>query len=370
MAAWHISLYTLNGTGDVSGGYLIDDVLLSGKLVKTLDETTKLTFSVSMNALLGFFSNVLPLKAYATVYRDSTLFFTGLVERRTMSLADMVYTFECCGGLGALKYMAPYRKFPAGTDADVVLDVLSQRFRGTASAPYSTYNPSSIFQNIYDLRNFGSTAWAFFGVQFNNSLDSIQKSAATTYDFYKALLDTNNLVWFENFGLPHLFESADGSIYWGEIVDTHPNTQEIRYGRNLVSCEITDNVYPTVATAYGSNSSQDRQTAEYPFPFDYEDVVLPDKSGGTYSASELRAAADNLLNEPQQIISAVGFDEGILDNGTPFLDMKDPVYLVYLENNVEKRILAHITSITYDLTNPSKDRVQLGKKIIPLTQRS
>lgn len=374
MAKWQVDLYTLDGLGGVAEHYQVDSVMLSGKLVKTLDDTTKLTFSVPMNAFGGAFANVLPMKAYANVHRvgsTTTKFFCGLVEKRTMSLSDMVYTFECCGGLGAQKYIAPYRNFPAASEVNDVIDVLSARYRGTAAAPYATYNPCSIvFSGIADLLHYGSASYAFWGVEFNGTLANLQKSVATAYDFYKAFIDTNNLVWFENFGLPHLFERADGSIFWGEIVDTYPNTQEIRYDRNLVSCEITDNVYPTVATAYGSNSSQDRQTAEYPFPFDYEDVVLPDKSGGTYSASELRAAADNLLNEPQKIISAVGFDEGILDNGTPFLNMEDPVYLVYLENNVEKRILAHITSITYDLTNPSRDRVQLGKKIIPLTQRS
>lgn len=374
MAKWQVDLYTLDGLGGIAEHYQVDSVMLSAKLIRTLDETAKLTFSVPMNAYGGAFANVLPMKAYVNVHRVGSItkkFFCGLVEKRTMSLSDMVYTFECCGGLGAQKYMAPYRNFPAASQPFEVIDVLSARYRGTAAAPYATYNPCAVvLSGIADLLHYGEGTYGFLGGVFNDSLTNLQKSVATAYDFYKALLDTNNFAWPFGSTAPHLYERADGSIHYALNDGIGLNTQEIRYDRNLVSCEITDNVYPTVATAYGSNSSQDRQTAEYPFPFDYEDVVLPDKSGGNYSADELKAAADNLLNEPQQIISAVGFDEGILDNGTPFLNIEDPVYLVYLENNVEIRILATIQSITYDLTNPSKDRVQLGKKIVPLTQRS
>ena len=375
MAKWQVDLYTLDGLGGIAEHYQVDSVMLSGKLVKTVDDTAKLTFSVPMSAFSGAFANILPMKAYVNVHRIGTTtkkFYCGLIEKRTLSLANMTYTYECCGGLGAQKYIVPYRNFPSGSTIDTVIDALSARYRGTAQSPYTTFNPSeTIYTNVADLLHFGEASYSYYGLEFNESLANIQKSSATAYDFYKSFLDTNNFVWFSNFDAPHLFEREDGSIHFGSIVESHPNTQEIRYDRNLVSCEITDESYPTIVAGRGTGLQAFKLSPEYPFPFGFLDVTLPDKSGGgTYTGDELKAAAEQVLYAPHQIISAVGFDEGILDNGTPFLNIEDPVYLVYLENNIEKRILANITSITYDLTNPSRDRVQLGKKVIPLTQRS
>ena len=87
------------------------------------------------------------------------------------------------------------------------------------------------------------------------------------------------------------------------------------------------------------------------------------------SGTQLEYYADNQLAQPKQMITASGFDEGILDNGTAFLDMSKYAEVVYLEDGGERSVQAQITSITYNLTNPNQDRVQLGKKIVPLTQR-
>ena len=374
MAKWVLTISQLTGNGQEAYSDVIQEKILSGKLVKTLGDTAKLTFSIAARNLpVG--SDYAPFCAYVTLDRYNGAFyrmFTGLVEKRTYSVIDGIYTFECCGGLGAHKYFAPFRLFGPGSNIDDVVRIIGERYRNTASSPYNTYNPTAdIYKNIYDLRYLGDTRCTL-GVWLNERLAEISSSAATSYDFLKEII---NIECFEEYDAtwtePFLFEDPDGLII-AKMRSTTPQAQAIRYDKNLISCEITDE--PTVTIADVKNKSQ-RQVvvaSNYPDPpFYYQDYILPDKSGsGTYTNTELQTYGNIQLQNPPRTISAVGFDRGILDDGTPFLTLDAPVNLVYLEGYTEKTIETYITSITYNLTNPAQDRVQLGRKIIPLTQRS
>ena len=383
MAKWSVAIYVLDGLGGHSDAYHIEDDLISASLKYTINDTNKFQFSVPVTTHGSLISNVLPLKSYVTVDRVGTgnsvrRMFVGLVEKRTYSVLDGVYTFECCGGLGAQKYMPPYRHWSAGVSPSDVAAQLDFRYKGWADPPYATYNPSALYSGEFDLFDYGRVIFALVddAMTFNSNIEQIQSSSSTAADFIKsAYLNVEN---YENFGQhwgnPFIYELPDGSIILSSRFAPDPlvniNSQEIRYDRNLISCEITEDAYYTIAEVNYNGSTGTAQTSDYPFPFGFKDYVPAEPSGGTYSQFDLDTIAGGLLSGSHKVITASAFDEGILDNGTDFLNISKYVNLVYLENGVEKTEVMEITSITYDLTNPSRDRVQLGKKIIPLTQRS
>lgn len=383
MAYWSVAIIVLDGAGSHSDAYHIEGDLISASLKYNINETNRFKFSVSATTHSGLISNVLPMKAYVTVDRVGSgnsvrRMFIGLVEKRTYSVLDGVYTFECCGGLGAQKYMPPYRNWAAGVSPGAVAGELDLRYKGWADPPYDTYNPSALYSGEFDLFSYGRVIFALVddAMTFNSNIEQIQNSSATAADFIKnAFLNIEN---YENFGQhwgnPFIYELTGGSIIISSRFAPDPlvniNSQEIRYDRNLISCEITEEAYYTIAEANYNGVTGVAQTSDYPFPFGSRDYVPASPSGGSYSQFDLETIAGGLLSDPHKIITASAFDEGILDNGTAFLEIKDYVRLVYLENGTEKTEIMEITSITYDLTNPSRDRVQLGKKIIPLTQRS
>ena len=374
MAKWRVTIYELTGVGGWYTPLDIENDLLSAKLQYTKGDTNKFTFSIS--STVQFISNMLPLKSYVTVDRVGSTtrrMFVGLVEKRTYSVLDGVYTFECCGGLGAQKYFPPYRDFAPGTDIQTIVDEMGKRYLGSAVPPYKTYaDMATIFQNTDLVPYYGAAQSFIFGLSCNSSITQLNDSAATAYDFYKGLVNMELWEDFPNDWEPlFLWESNVGRIIIQVNTPDFPvQTQEIRYDRNLISCEITETPYPTVMKVVGGNTETFVEGPDYPFPLNFNDVILPAKSGGNYSATELQNYANARFSEPYRIITASAFDEGILDNGTPFLDISAPVNLIYLDNGAEVTVKTDITSITYDLTNPSRDRVQLGKKIIPLTQRS
>lgn len=312
-----------------------------------------------------------PLKTAVIVSRVGSTtrkMFTGIVTDRVFEVSDGIYKYQCEGALGAYKYMPPYRSFSSGTDLDVVLQTICDRFRGTATGVYECFNPTtelySKFPEIF--RWFGHVSYAYFGLELNDSLADIQQSATDAEAFIKAIVDTSCYTLPASFEQPVLVEDGEGIIMHYPLSGV--NAQQIRYGRNLISCSIEDVPYVTYAEVKYQGAGIGKPGTDYPGIFYYKDYEMPD-TDNPYTSTQLEYYADNQLAQPKQMITASGFDEGILDNGTAFLDMSKYAEVVYLEDGGERSVQAQIASITYNLTNPSQDRVQLGKKIVPLTQR-
>ena len=206
----------------------------------------------------------------------------------------------------------------------------------------------------------------YAGLVLNDNLANIQQSSSDAEAFIKAIIDPSCYTLPASFETPVICELDNGQINITYIYGV--NSQKIRYDRNLFSCTIEDIPYYTYAEVTYQGSGIGKPGADYPGIFYYTDHEM-EQADTPYTSTELERYADTLLAQPKQMITASGFDEGILDNGTPFLDMTKFADVVYLEDGGERRIQAQITSITYNLTNPGQDRVQLGKKIVPLTQR-
>lgn len=312
-----------------------------------------------------------PLKTAVLVYRvGSTIqkMFTGIVTSRTHEVSDGVYKYQCEGALGMYKYMPPYRSFASGSDLDFVLQTLCDRFLGTATGAYEIFNPTTELYSKFPefFAHFGDMSIGYAGLELNDNLANIQQSSSDAEAFIKAIIDPSCYTLPASFETPVIYETDRGQINITNIYGV--NTQEIRYDRNLFSCTIEDIPYYTYAEVTYQGSRIGKPGPDYPGIFYYTDYEM-EQTDTPYTATELERYADTLLAQPKQMITASGFDEGILDNGTPFLDMTKFAEVVYLEDGGERRIQAQITSITYNLTNPSQDRVQLGKKIVPLTQR-
>ena len=314
-----------------------------------------------------------PLKTAVVVSRVGSTtqkMFTGIVTNRVYDVTEGVYKYQCVGALGAYKFMPPYRLFTSGSDLDFVLQTTCDRFRGTATGGYAIFNPTtelySKFPEIFT--HFGDMSIGFAGLEMNDSLANIQQSSSDAEAFIKAVIDPSCYKMPSNFEAPVICENVNGQINFYSGI-SGVNTQEIRYDKNLLDCTIEDIPFVTYAEATYNGAGAGKAGADYPDIFYYKGVELP-QTDTPYTFPEMEAYDDTLLAEPRQMITATAFDAGILDDGTPFLDITRYADIVYLENGGERRVQAQITSITYDLTNPSRDRVQLGKKIIPLTQRS
>lgn len=317
--------------------------------------------------------NFAPLRTVVIVSRvgsTTSKMFTGIVINRSFNVSDRVYKFQCEGALGMYKYMPPYRLFTSGMDLDNVLQITCDRFRGTATGGYECFNPTTELYGYFPefFTHFGDMSIGFAGLELNSSLADIQNSSSDAEAFIKAIIDPSCYTIPSAIDPIVIFENCNGQINF--IAGIHgTNAQEIRYDQNLLDCVIEDITYVTYAEVTYHGAGIGKAGADYPDTFYYKGYELPD-ADTPYSATEKENYADTQLAQPKQIITATAFDSGILDNGTPFLDLTSFVNIVYLENSGERVVQAQITSITYDLTNPSKDRVQLGKKIIPLTQRS
>ena len=342
-----------------------NEELVKGILTKTIDDTSKLTFSL-LASVVGK-DELLPMKTLVRVTRGIKELFFGTLVKRSYSILDGVFSYECVGVLGSYQFMPPYRSFAAGTDLDVVIAQTEARFNGTATGVYACANPwTELYSGKSELTNFGSLSTTYFGCAMNAGFTDIQKNAENAYDFLKSIAEQGAYYLPNSWDWAHWVEDGRSALL---TPISGVNTQEVRYDRNLISCDIELNPYVTRAKVVGKGANVEKAGADYPGVFYFKDYYMEDKASGNYTQSELTRYADNFLSDQEVIINATGFDEGILDNGTPFLDMDKFVNLVYLENNTEVRVQTTISQITYNLTNPSQDKVQLGKRIKPLTER-
>ena len=364
MSGYNVTCYEV--TPSTITGKTYNTELLSGKLVKTIDETSKLTFSLPSTVVSK--TELMPFKTLVKVTKGQEELFFGTLIKRSYSILDGTFSYECTGVLGSYQYMPPYRGFAANAELQAIILLTESRFMGTEVGPASCANPwSELYSGKSDLAGFGWLNCTYTGCTMNASFPDIRDNSENAYEFLKAIAEPGNYYLPNGWDWCHWIEE-------GRVARLVPisgvNDQAIVYDRNLISCDIEINPYVTRARVSGKGLTIEKAGANYPNIFNYKEFHLDDKANGSnYTQTELERYADNYLAEQEVIINAVGFDEGILDNGMPFLDMGKFVRIVYLEDNVPTVIQATISQITYNLTNPSQDRVQLGKRIKPLTER-
>lgn len=379
MAKWQVRVYELLTDGTRHGGDMTR-FLLSGTVNIVLNDTSTFNFSLPSSAIESGW-DFAPLKTFvmvdsierSNIWYPEVPVYRGFVVNRTYDIINGVYSFSCVGALGMYKFLPPFRAFGANSNLIDVLTITAERFTNNAVYPYAVDNP---WVRLYSLHSdimgyFGHMSTFFIGVPgFNDSFMDAQENAENAYEFVKEICSKEvYTIGFDPQGYSDIcFADGGERIIVRMYDDRDYNLQQMRYDRNLMSCEITDEPYVTSVKVFGGVQEISASGTDFPNIFYLKDYHLPDKST-PYTYDECENYGTMQLEAQTKVIEASGFDEGILDNGQEFLSILSPVLLTYLENGVEKQISARITSIVYNLTSPQLSSVSFGKKIIPLTQR-
>lgn len=379
MAKWQVRVYELLTNGTRHGGDMTSQ-LLSGTVNIVLNDTSTFDFSLPASAIQSGW-DFAPLKTYVMVdsiersnqFYPTVPIYRGFVVNRTYDIVNGVYTFSCVGALGMYKFLPPFRAFGANSSMIDVLAICADRFTNNAVYPYAVDNPwLRLYSAHSDIMGyFGHLTTFFIGTPyFNDEFMNIQANAENACEFVKQICSPDvYTIDFDPMGYSDIcFADGGERINIRMYDDRDFNLQQIKYNRNLISCEITDEPYVTSVKVFGGAQEITASGADFPNIFYLKDYHLPTKTV-PYTYDECDNYGKMQLGAQTRVVEATGFDEGILDNGQDFFSILAPVLMTYLENGEEKQISARITSIVYNLTSPQNSSVSLGKKIIPLTQR-
>ena len=367
MSRWSVNTYTFTSVGDYP--YTIeyhtlslDDYLISGKLTKTLNDTSKVTFSVP--DAQG--ANLYPGQTLVDVKFGNDRKFFGTVTKKTYN-QNGIYSFEATGVLGSYQFIPNYDGYDNETIETYIATEMS-RFKGTASAPYACDNPWTLLYTGHDEipSTFGDIETENLGLipSFNLNL---QKTSANAYEFLKMITRDKNYI------LPSSVTENETASYWYEDGEkayfkriSGFNAQVVRYTDNLIS--YSSNAKTKVSKVYAKNtviespypSEQSQNIGRYPVPFNYKRVNLSEKNDKRpYTSDEMsQILRRNFLQD--ESIEAVAFDKHIIDQTVDWLDMGKMVNVQVFQNGEAEMLSLNIVQIDYDLCDSSKDRVKLG----------
>ncbi len=371
MSRWSINTYTFTTvSGSIQFNTLnLDPYLLSGKLVKTLNDTSKVSFSVP--EAQG--RNLYPGQTLVEVKYGNDRKFFGTVVKKVYNNQNGTYDFEVTGVLGSYQFIPNYNGYDVETIESYIATEVS-RFKGTASAPYDCYNP---WTELYTGHNeipstFGDIETENLGLipSFNLNL---QKTSENAYEFLRMITREKSYL------LPSSVTSNKTSLYWYEDGEkayfkriNGYNTQEVDYDANLISYTYDKRTEATKVfaknTVEGATPAYGTLTrANYPTPFYFKRVNLAEKSDkSAYSSSDEMLQGIMRLVPKTDYFEAYAYDRHIIDNTVPWFDMGKVVKVNLSQGGEEFSTTLNIVQITYDFVDSSRDRVKLGNTISSL----
>lgn len=380
MANWEVKAYIFEHTATpTSESWItvstITDVI-SGKLTLTLNDTSKLSVTVPART----HSNIEPVKVLLEVKHGNDRKFFGTVTKVTKDIVNGTMKVDAVGVLGSYQFLPNYMGYADSANLNGLISCESQRFRGQ----YSSGDPhyvASPWEEVYTPMGDGKIpeAFGYLDMSTYNSmhttcnLDKVKRNAKNAYDFLKTVTKENNYSLPTEMANPSWFKwIEDGEIARFKPVSGY-NTQYISYKQNLMSCTMATSPHKSRVWCYwndgaGTLVTQDQTGSDYPNPFYYARKALPNKDDGSpYIVAEVANACYNELHEQDTLVEATAFDQHLVDNSVPWLDMGKIAIIIYYDNYAEQSAQAQITQIEYDLVDSSRDRVKLGKMVSSVT---
>ena len=380
MANWEVKAYIFEHTATpTSESWItvstITDVI-SGKLTLTLNDTSKLSVTVPTRT----HSNIEPVKVLLEVKHGNDRKFFGTVTKVTKDIVNGTMKVDAVGVLGSYQFLPNYMGYADSANLNGLISCESQRFRGY----YSSGDPhyvASPWEEVYTPMGDGKIPGAFGYLEMSTynsmhttcNLDKVKRNAKNAYDFLKTVTKESNYSLPTEMANPSWFKWIED----GEIARFKPisgyNTQYISYKQNLMSCTMATSPHKSRVWCYwndgaGTLVTQDQTGSDYPNPFYYARKALPNKDDGSpYIAAEVANACYNELHEQDTLVEATAFDQHLVDNSVPWLDMGKIAIIIYYDNYAEQSAQAQITQIEYDLVDSSRDRVKLGKMVSSVT---
>lgn len=377
--AWILKTYTFKQY--YSGAPIVVETvdqtskLISGKLVMTLDDTSKLTFSLPYQQ--G--SVLYPLQTLCEVKWDNTTKFFGTLVKKTQKFPDNYFTFEATGVLGSYKFIPNNMSYANNATLYDIINAEKNRFKGSTSMPSPW---SEVYTGHSEIPStFGNLIIPYIGgssTGLSCDLQNLQKTAKNSYEFLKAITQPDAYYFTSPPARYDWHWSEDGTNAYFYATDTSAQ-QQVKYDENLISCDISEVPFPTRVNCFSSSGgtlvTKESTKSVYPFgypnPFYFLREQMGTKDDGTaYTQQEVQNRVDALLQQDRYVIDAVAFDKHVIDGVTTWFTMRSYVDLVlYVGAGETVTISTQITQITYDLTDSRKDRVRLGNVIKPLTER-
>lgn len=365
---WSVKTYTFTKSGGsiVLNTLTLDGYLVSGKLTKTFNDTSKVNFVVPDAQGKDLFpGQTLVDVKYGNDNNWERKFF-GTVVKRVYDSESGLYSFEVTGVLGSYQFIPNYDNYGIETIETYIATEMS-RFKGTASAPYDCANPWDELYTGHDEipSTFGDIETENLSLipAFNLKL---QKTCTNAYEFLKQITRNKNYVF------PSLVDNKS-SLCWYEEGEKAFFKRRERNGRNVQTVSYNDNLLSytldrrTTATKVYVENTVDVypqytgwETGSYPTPFNYKRVVLSPKSDkSAYTLDEMLDEASRLLPSTS-MVEAYAFDKHLIDESVPWFDISKNV-TVYMFINGEQYVrVLDILQIVYDFCDSSKDRVKLG----------
>ena len=367
MAKWTINAYTFTSEGSsypyTIGFHTADltNAFLTGTLTITIDDTSKVVFTVPY--MQG--KDLYPGQTLIDIKYGNDRKFFGTVVKKSYENISGIYTFEVTGVLGTYQFMPNYDGYGVDTIENYLATEMS-RFKGTASAPYATSNPWTLLYTGHN--EIPST----FGDIVTENLSlipafniKIQNTAANAYEFIKLITRQKNYI-IPTSVTPkeslHLFEKGE-KVHFKRVSGT--NTQTVRYDANLISYSNykkaeTSKVfaYNTVDGAYPPYGGW--ETDRFPIPFNFKRINLSEKTNKTpYTVDEISSETSRLAGASASF-EAYAYDQHLLDDSIPWLEMDKYVIATLFVDGAEKTTGMSISQITYDLVDSTKSKVKLG----------
>jgi hypothetical protein len=368
MSKWTINAYTFTSEGSsypyTIGFHTADltDHIISGKLVITIDDTSKVTFTI-------------PYMQGKDLYQGQTLIdikygndrkFFGTIVKKNYENESGIYTFEVTGVLGTYQFMPNYDGYGVDTIENYLATEMS-RFKGTASAPYADSNP---WTELYTGHNeipstFGDIETENLSLipAFNINL---QNTASSSYEFIKLITRQKNYIIPQNVypkGALHLFEIGE-KVYFKRI--RQMNSQTVKYDDNLISYSYSRDTSPSKVRAYNTvdvyPSEGGYNSERYPIPFYYQRVNLSPKTDGSgYTIDEIANESSKIVSAKRQnSYTAYAFDKHLIDNTIPWIEIDKYVSVTLFVDGTETTTVMTVAQITYDLVDATKSSVKLG----------
>ena len=363
MAGWKVTAYAFGNFTIGGEQHTIKSQVLrviSGKLTKTLNDTSRVSVTVPYIDMEDFSE---PVKTLLKVEYDTDALFFGTVAKVTCDPINGTMQMDAVGALGTYQFVpnvlpSAMSDFSALSMYQLILQE-SGRFFNNADYPWKKlYTPYG--ENMIS-GGFGSIIMNSYADMVPScNINKIAKSAKNCYEYLKTITKKGNYVPHD--GQYWVWLESAYNVSFAPVNFSSYNSQEIRYDENLISCTIQKVPYDTKVDVLSDDGSASVEGTNFPITYNYSRYSLQGKSDGTsYSNTELQNECNEHLNTRDDLIEAIAFDRHVVD-GSPWLSMWSPVKLIYKDSKgITKTTSAQITQITYDFVDSSKDRVKLGK---------
>lgn len=369
MAGWKVTAYafgnfTIGGVQHTIKSQVLQ--VISGKLTKTLNDTSKVSVTVPYIGMEDFSE---PVKTLLKVEYDTTAMFFGTVAKVTCDPINGTMQMDAVGALGTYQFVP--NGLPSAMSDFSALSMF--QLIGAEDSRFA-YNANYPRKKLYEPYGESMIPAAFPGILINNyadmvpscNINKIAKTAKNCYEYLKTITKKGNYV--PHNGQYWVWLESAYNVAFAPVNFSSYNSQEIRYDENLISCTIQKVPYDTKVDVLSDDGSASGEGTNFPITYNYSRYSLQGKSDGTsYTSTELQNECNEHLNTRDDLIEAIAFDRHVVD-GSPWLSMWNPVKLIYKDSDgMTKTTSAQINEIVYNFTDSSKDRVRLGKIVETIT---